>query len=35
MLALIILYVSFKYFHAESIGGLFSPEYGDCPLELG
>lgn len=26
MLALIVLYVSFKYFNAESIGGLFSPD---------
>lgn len=27
MLALIVLYVSFKYFNAQNIGGLFSPEY--------
>ncbi len=26
MLALIILYVSYKYFNAQSIGGLFSPD---------
>ncbi len=26
MLALIVLYVSFKYLHVESIGGLFSPD---------
>src|SRR5690606_17021228 len=31
MLALIILYVSFKYFHAESVGGLFSPEMAIAP----
>ncbi len=31
MLALIILYVSFKYFHAESIGGLFSPNMAIAP----
>jgi peptide/nickel transport system permease protein len=31
MLALIILYVSFKYFHAESIGGLFSPQMAIAP----
>jgi len=27
MLALILLYVSFKYFNVQSIGGLVSPEY--------
>lgn len=27
MLALILLYVSFKYFNVQNIGGLFSPEY--------
>ncbi|MBX3052414.1 MAG: ABC transporter permease [Caldilineaceae bacterium] len=27
MLALIVLYVSFKYFNVQNIGGLFSPEY--------
>jgi peptide/nickel transport system permease protein len=31
MLALIILYVSFKYFNAESIGGLFSPDMAIQP----
>ncbi len=28
MLALLIMYVGFKYFDVESIGGLFSPEMG-------
>ncbi len=27
MLALIVLYASFKYFNVQNIGGLFSPEY--------
>jgi peptide/nickel transport system permease protein len=27
MLALIVLYVGFKYFNVQSIGGLFSPDY--------
>ncbi len=27
MLALILLYVSFKYFNVQNIGGLFSPEF--------
>jgi peptide/nickel transport system permease protein len=31
MLALIILYVSFKYLHAESVGGLFSPDMAIAP----
>jgi peptide/nickel transport system permease protein len=31
MLALLILYVSFRYFDAESIGGLFSPEMALAP----
>lgn len=31
MLALIILYVSFKYFNAESVGGLFSPDMAIQP----
>lgn len=29
MIALILLYVSFRYFH-QSVGGLFSPEYVDA-----
>ena len=31
MLALVVLYVSFKYFNAESIGGLFSPDMRLAP----
>jgi peptide/nickel transport system permease protein len=31
MLALIIMYVSFKYFGAESVGGLFSPQMSTAP----
>jgi peptide/nickel transport system permease protein len=31
MLALIILYVGFKYLHVESIGGLFSPNMAIAP----
>ncbi|MBX2997977.1 MAG: ABC transporter permease [Caldilineaceae bacterium] len=31
MLALIVMYVSFKYFGVTSIGGLFSPEYMLAP----
>ncbi len=31
MLALIIMYVSYKYFDAESIGGLFSPQMSLAP----
>ncbi len=31
MLALVVLYVSFKYFNAESIGGLFSPTMRMAP----
>lgn len=31
MLALILLYVSFKYFNAQNIGGLFSPDMGLQP----
>jgi len=31
MLALIIMYVSFKYFNVESIGGLFSPDMNLAP----
>ncbi|OUC08462.1 ABC transporter permease, partial [Litorilinea aerophila] len=31
MLALLVLYVSFKYFNVQNIGGLFSPEYLQAP----
>lgn len=31
MLALILLYVSFKYFNAQNIGGLFSPDMNLAP----
>ena len=31
MLALLVLYMSFKYFHVESIGGLFSPSMSMQP----
>ena len=34
MLALIVMYVSFKYFGVTSIGGLFSPEYLMEPWSL-
>ena len=34
LLALIILYLSFRWFGAN-VGGLFSAEYGACRLELG
>ncbi len=34
MLALVILYVGFKYFHVQSIGGLFSPDYLSAPWSL-
>ncbi|MBI1294843.1 ABC transporter permease subunit [bacterium] len=34
MLALIVMYVSFKYFGITSIGGLFSPEYLMEPWSL-
>jgi peptide/nickel transport system permease protein len=30
MIALILLYISFRYFN-QSVGGLFSPEYVDAP----
>jgi peptide/nickel transport system permease protein len=30
LLALILMYVAFRYFN-QSVGGLFSPEYGDAP----
>ena len=30
LLALILMYVGFKYFN-QSVGGLFSPEYADAP----
>lgn len=33
MLALVLLYVSFKYF-GQSVGGLFSPEYIDAPMSI-
>lgn len=31
MLALIVMYISFKYLGAESVGGLFSPEMATAP----
>ncbi len=31
MLALLVLYISFKYFNVQNIGGLFSPEYHQAP----
>jgi peptide/nickel transport system permease protein len=34
MMALVLLYVSFKYF-GQSVGGLFSPQYVDAPWSLG
>jgi peptide/nickel transport system permease protein len=34
MLALIVLYVGFKYLGMQSIGGLFSPEYMQAPWSL-
>ncbi len=34
MLALVILYVGFKYFHVQSIGGLFSQEYLSAPWSV-
>ena len=34
LIALIFLYVSFKYF-GQSVGGLFSPEYADAAWNLG
>ncbi len=33
MLALVLLFVSFKYF-GQSVGGLFSPQYVDAPWSL-
>jgi len=33
LLALVLLYISFKYFD-QSVGGLFSPEYIDAPWSL-
>jgi peptide/nickel transport system permease protein len=33
LLALVMMYVSFKYFN-QSVGGLFSPEYQDAPWSL-
>ena len=34
LIALVLLYVSFKYF-GQSVGGLFSPEYIDAPWSWG
>lgn len=34
LLALVLMYVSFKYLN-QSVGGLFSPQYVDAPLSLG
>ena len=34
LLALILMYVAFKYFN-QSVGGLFSPEYNDAPWTWG
>ncbi len=34
MLALVILYVGFKYFHVQSIGGLFSADYLSAPWSV-
>ncbi|OQA46968.1 MAG: Nickel transport system permease protein NikB [Chloroflexi bacterium ADurb.Bin325] len=33
LIALVLMYVSFKYFN-QSVGGLFSPEYVDAPWNL-
>jgi peptide/nickel transport system permease protein len=33
LLALVMMYVSFKYFN-QSVGGLFSPEYQDAPWSV-
>jgi peptide/nickel transport system permease protein len=33
LIALVLLYVSFKYF-GQSVGGLFSPEYTDAPWSI-
>lgn len=33
LIALVLLYVSFKYF-GQSVGGLFSPEYVDAPWSI-
>ena len=33
LLALVLLYVSFRYF-GQSVGGLFSPEYVNAPWSL-
>lgn len=35
MLALIVMYVSFKYLGAESVGGLFSPQMSTAPWSWG
>jgi len=34
LLALVLLYISFRYF-GQSVGGLFSPEFIDAPWSLG
>ncbi len=34
LLALVLMYVAFKYFN-QSVGGLFSPEYQDAPWSWG
>ena len=34
MLALVLMYISFKYFN-QSVGGLFSPQYVDAPWGIG
>lgn len=34
LLALILMYISFKYFN-QSVGGLFSPEYQEAPWSTG
>jgi peptide/nickel transport system permease protein len=34
MLALVIMYVGFKYFNVQNIGGLFSPDYLSAPWSM-
>ena len=34
LLALVLMYIAFKYFN-QSVGGLFSPEYVDAPWSVG
>ncbi|MBI1294580.1 ABC transporter permease subunit [bacterium] len=34
LLALVLMYIAFKYFN-QSVGGLFSPEYVDAPWSFG